>query len=154
MPGKVAARLAERNIELPKAAAPVANYVPVVVTGNQAFVSGQVTIWNGELRYSGPLGKDLQVADGQKAARLCAHNVVAQLQAALGDLDRVKRCVKLNVFVNSAPGFTEQPKVANGASDFIVEVFGDAGKHARSAIGVAQLPLGVAVEVDATFEIA
>ena len=154
MSGKVAARLAERKIELPKAAAPVANYVPVVVTGNQAFVSGQVTIWNGELRYSGQLGKDFQVEDGQKAARLCAHNVVAQLQAALGDLDRVKRCVKLNVFVNSAPGFTEQPKVANGASDFIVEVFGDAGKHARSAIGVAQLPLGVAVEVDATFEIA
>jgi enamine deaminase RidA (YjgF/YER057c/UK114 family) len=94
------------------------------------------------------------VEDGQKAARLCGHNIVAQLQAALGDLDRVKRCVKLNVFVNSAPTFTEQPKVANGVSDFIVEVFGDVGKHARSAVGVAQLPLGVAVEVDATFEIA
>ncbi|HEX6119360.1 MAG TPA: RidA family protein [Dongiaceae bacterium] len=154
MPGKIAARLAERKIELPKAAAPVANYVPVVITGNQAFVSGQVTIWNGELRYVGQMGKDFQVEDGQKAARLCGHNVVAQLQAALGDLDRVKRCVKLNVFVNSAPTFTEQPKVANGVSDFIVEVFGDAGKHARSAVGVAQLPLGVAVEVDATFEIA
>ncbi|HET6620705.1 MAG TPA: RidA family protein [Dongiaceae bacterium] len=154
MPGKIAARLAERKIELPKAAAPVANYVPVVITGNQAFVSGQVTIWNGELRYVGQMGKDFQVEDGQKAARLCGHNVVAQLQAALGDLDRVKRCVKLNVFVNSAPNFTEQPKVANGVSDFIVEVFGDAGKHARSAVGVAQLPLGVAVEVDATFEIA
>jgi enamine deaminase RidA (YjgF/YER057c/UK114 family) len=154
MSGKVAARLAERKIELPKAAAPVANYVPVVITGNQAFVSGQVTIWNGELKYVGQLGKEFQVEDGQKAARLCGHNVVAQLQAALGDLDRVKRCVKLNVFVNSAPTFTEQPKVANGVSDFIVEVFGDAGKHARSAVGVAQLPLGVAVEVDATFEIA
>ncbi|HSE73216.1 MAG TPA: RidA family protein [Dongiaceae bacterium] len=154
MSGKVAARLAERKIELPKAAAPVANYVPVVITGNQAFVSGQVTIWNGELRYVGQLGKEFQVEDGQKAARLCGHNIVAQLQAALGDLDRVKRCVKLNVFVNSAPTFTEQPKVANGVSDFIVEVFGDAGKHARSAVGVAQLPLGVAVEVDATFEIA
>lgn len=154
MSGKVAARLAERKIELPKAAAPVANYVPVVITGNQAFVSGQVTIWNGELRYVGQLGKEFQVEDGQKAARLCGHNVVAQLQAALGDLDRVKRCVKLNVFVNSAPTFTEQPKVANGVSDFIAEVFGDAGKHARSAVGVAQLPLGVAVEVDATFEIA
>src|SRR5918995_623747 len=115
MPGKITARLAELKIELPKAAAPVANYVPVVITGNQAFVSGQVTVWN-------------------------------------GDLHRVKRCVKLNVFVNSAPGFTDQPKVANGASDFMVEVFGDAGKHARSAVGVAQLPLGVAVEVDATFE--
>ena len=154
MSGKVAARLAERKIELPKAAAPVANYVPVVITGNQAFVSGQVTIWNGELKYVGQLGKEFQVEDGQKAARLCGHNIVAQLQAALGDLDRVKRCVKLNVFVNSAPTFTEQPKVANGVSDFIVEVFGDVGKHARSAVGVAQLPLGVAVEVDATFEIA
>jgi enamine deaminase RidA (YjgF/YER057c/UK114 family) len=154
MSGKVAARLAERKIELPKAAAPVANYVPVVITGNQAFVSGQVTIWNGELKYVGQLGKEFQVEDGQKAARLCGHNIVAQLQAALGDLDRVKRCVKLNVFVNSAPTFMEQPKVANGVSDFIVEVFGDVGKHARSAVGVAQLPLGVAVEVDATFEIA
>ncbi len=154
MSGKVAARLAERKIELPKAAAPVANYVPVVITGNQAFVSGQVTIWNGELKYVGQLGKEFQVEDGQKAARLCGHNIVAQLQAALGDLDRVKRCVKLNVFVNSAPTFTEQPKVANGVSDFIVEVFGDAGKPARSAVGVAQLPLGVVVEVDATFEIA
>jgi enamine deaminase RidA (YjgF/YER057c/UK114 family) len=154
MPGKIAARLAELKIELPKAAAPVANYVPVVITGHQAFVSGQVTVWNGEVQYKGQLGKDYQVEDGQKAARLCGHNIVAQLQAALGDLDRVKRCVKLNVFVNSAPGFTDQPKVANGASDFMVEVFGDAGKHARSAVGVAQLPLGVAVEVDATFEIA
>ena len=154
MPGKIAARLTELKIELPKAAAPVANYVPVVITGHQAFVSGQVTVWNGDVQYKGQLGKDYQVEDGQKAARLCGHNIVAQLQAALGDLDRVKRCVKLNVFVNSAPGFTDQPKVANGVSDFMVEVFGDAGKHARSAVGVAQLPLGVAVEVDATFEIA
>lgn len=154
MSGKIAARLAELNIELPKAAAPVANYVPVVITGNQAFVSGQITVWNGELKYTGQLGKEIQLEDGQKAARLCGHNIVAQLQAVLGDLDRVKRCVKLNVFVNSAPAFTDQPKVANGVSDFMVEVFGDAGKHARSAVGVAQLPLGVAVEVDATFEIA
>ncbi|HJR22403.1 MAG TPA: RidA family protein [Dongiaceae bacterium] len=154
MPGKIAARLTELKIELPKAAAPVANYVPVVITGHQAFVSGQVPVLNGEYQYKGQLGKDYQVEDGQKAARLCGLNIVAQLQAALGDLDRVKRCVKLNVFVNSASGFTEQPKVANGVSDFMVEVFGDAGKHARSAVGVAQLPLGVAVEVDATFEIA
>jgi enamine deaminase RidA (YjgF/YER057c/UK114 family) len=154
MSGKIAARLAELKIELPKAAAPVANYVPVVITGHQAFVSGQVTVWNGEFRYKGKLGKDISLEDGQKAARLCGHNIVAQLQAALGDLDRVKRCVKLNVFVNSTPDFTDQPKVANGVSDFMVEVFGDAGKHARSAVGVAQLPLGVAVEVDATFEIA
>jgi enamine deaminase RidA (YjgF/YER057c/UK114 family) len=153
MPGKIAARLAELKVELPKAAAPVANYVPVVITGNQAYVSGQVTVWNGELKYIGQLGKEFQFEDGQKAARICGHNILAQLQAALGDLDRVRRCVKLNVFVNSTPTFTEQPKVANGVSDFIAEVFGESGKHARSAVGVAQLPLGVAVEVDAVFEI-
>lgn len=154
MPGKVAARLAELKIELPKAAAPVANYVPVVVTGNHAYLSGQVTVWNGEFKFVGQLGKDLQIEDGQKAARLCGLNIIAQLQAALGDLDRVRRCVKLNVFVNSTPTFTDQPKVANGASDLMAEVFGEIGKHARSAVGVAQLPLGVAVEVDAVFEIA
>ncbi len=154
MPGKVAARLAELKIELPKAAAPVANYVPVVVTGNHAYLSGQVTVWNGEFQFKGQLGKEFQIEDGQKAARLCGLNILAQLQAALGDLDRVRRCVKLNVFVNSTPTFTDQPKVANGVSDLMAEVFGDSGKHARSAVGVAQLPLGVAVEVDAVFEIA
>ncbi|MBL9033758.1 MAG: RidA family protein [Rhodospirillaceae bacterium] len=154
MPGKVAARLAELKIELPKAAAPVANYVPVVVSGNHAYLSGQVTVWNGDFQFKGQLGKEFQVEDGQKAARLCGLNILAQLQAALGDLDRVRRCVKLNVFVNSTPTFTDQPKVANGVSDLMAEVFGDAGKHARSAVGVAQLPLGVAVEVDAVFEIA
>lgn len=154
MPGKVAARLAELKLELPKAAAPVANYVPVVVTGNHAYLSGQITIWNGELKYVGQLGKEFQVEDGHKAARICGLNILAQLQAALGDLDRVRRCVKLNVFVNSTPAFVDQPKVANGVSDLMAEVFGDAGKHARSAVGVAQLPLGVAVEVDAVFEIA
>lgn len=154
MPGKIASRLAELKIELPKAAAPVANYVPVVITGNHAYLSGQVTILNGELKFVGQLGKDFQVEDGQKAARLCGMNILAQLQAALGDLDRVRRCVKLSVFVNSTPTFTDQPKVANGASDLMAEVFGDAGKHARSAVGVAQLPLGVAVEIDAVFEIA
>lgn len=154
MPGKIASRLAELKIELPKAAAPVANYVPVVITGNHAYLSGQVTILNGEVKFVGQLGKDFQVEDGQKAARLCGMNILAQLQAALGDLDRVRRCVKLNVFVNSTPSFTDQPKVANGASDLMAEVFGDAGKHARSAVGVAQLPLGVAVEIDAVFEIA
>ena len=154
MPGKIAARLAELKIELPKAAAPVANYVPVVVTGNQVYLSGQITVWNGEFQFKGQLGKELQIEDGQKAARLCGLNIIAQLQAALGDLDRVRRCVKLNVFVNSTPSFTDQPKVANGVSDLMAEVFGDAGKHARSAVGVAQLPLGVSVEVDAVFEIA
>jgi enamine deaminase RidA (YjgF/YER057c/UK114 family) len=154
MSGKIAAKLAELKIELPKAAAPVANYVPVVITGNQAFVSGQVTAWNGELKYIGKLGKEYTFEDGQKAARICGLNILAQLQAALGDLDRVKRIVKLGVFVNCDAGFTDQPKVANGVSDLMVEVFGDAGKHARSAVGVNVLPLNVAVEVDAVIEIA
>ncbi|HVI90233.1 MAG TPA: RidA family protein [Dongiaceae bacterium] len=154
MSGKIAAKLAELKIELPKAAAPVANYVPVVVTGSQAFVSGQVTAWNGEIKYQGKLGKDFSVEDGQKAARICGLNLIAQLQAALGDLDRVKRIVKLGVFINCEANFTDQPKVANGVSDLMVEVFGDAGKHARSAVGVNVLPLNVAVEVDAVVEIA
>jgi enamine deaminase RidA (YjgF/YER057c/UK114 family) len=154
MSGKIAAKLAELKIELPQAAAPVANYVPVVITGHHAFVSGQVTFWNGERKFLGKIGKDFSAEEGQQAARLCGLNVLAQLQAALGDLDRVKRIVKLGVFVNCVADFTEQPKVANGVSDLMVEVFGDAGKHARSAVGVNVLPLNVAVEVDAVVEIA
>jgi len=154
MSGKIAAKLAELKIELPQAAAPVANYVPVVVTGNQAFVAGQVTVWNGERRFLGKLGKDFSAEEGQQAARLCGLNILAQLQAALGDLDRVKRVVKLGVFVNCEANFTDQPKVANGVSDLMVEIFGEAGKHARSAVGVNVLPLNVAVEVDAVVEIA
>ncbi|MGH6960705.1 MAG: RidA family protein [Dongiaceae bacterium] len=154
MAGQIDKRLAELKLELPKAAIPVANYVPVVVTGSLAFVSGQVTVWNGEFQYKGRLGAEYSVEDGQKAARMCALNVIAQLKHALGDLDRIKRCVKLVVFVNSADGFSDQPKVANGASDLMVEVFGDAGKHTRSAVGVNVLPLNVAVEVEGIFEIA
>lgn len=153
MSGNVARNLAENTIELPNAAVPVANYTPVVVSQNTAFVSGQVCSWNGEFKYIGRVGKDISVEDAQKAARMAGLNIVAQLQKALGDLDRVKRCLRLNVFVNSAETFTEQPKVANGASDLMAEVFGDAGKHTRSAVGVAQLPFGVCVEVDAIFEI-
>lgn len=152
MTGKIAARLAELKIELPDAAAPVANYMPFVVTGNQVYVAGQVSRWKGEFLYIGALGKDVSVEDGYKAARICGLNIIAQAQAAIGDLDRVTRCVKLNVFVRSDGGFMEQPKVANGASDVMVEVFGDAGRHARSAIGVKQLPFGVSVEIDAVFE--
>ena len=154
MSGKIAAKLTELKIELPQAAAPVANYVPVVITGNQAFVAGQVTVWNGERKFIGKLGKEYTADEGQQAARLCGLNVLAQLQAALGDLDRVKRVVKLGVFVNSVADFSEQPKVANGVSDLMVEVFGEAGKHARSAVGVNVLPLNVAVEVDAIVEFA
>lgn len=153
MPGKIAARLADLDIELPKVQPPVANYLPAVLTGNQVYIAGQVCVWNGEFRYLGQLGNEVSVEDGQRAARLCGMNIVAQLQAALGDLDRASRCIKLNVFVNSAPAFTDQPKVANGASDLMVEIFGEAGKHARSAVGVAQLPFGVCVEIDALFEV-
>lgn len=154
MAGTIDKRLAEKGIELPQAAVPVANYVPVAIAGNLAFVSGQVTVWNGEFRFKGKLGKDFSVEEGQQAARLCGLNIVAQLKNALGDLDRVKRVVKLGVFVNSTADFTDQPKVANGVSDLMVEVFGDAGKHARFAVGTNVLPLDVAVEVDAVVEIA
>ena len=153
MAGRIVARLEELGIELPKPRAPVANYVPAVITGNQVYLAGQVCAWNDEIRYVGQLGRDISLEDGQKAARLCGLNIIAQLLAALGELDRVRRCVKLNVFVSSALTFTDQPKVANGASDLFVEVFGEAGKHARSAVGVAQLPLGVCVEIDAIFDI-
>ncbi|WP_395022802.1 RidA family protein [Dongia sp.] len=153
MPGKIDSRLAELKIELPKAAAPVANYVPVVVSGKTVYTSGQVTVFNGEFKYQGKLGKEFSVEDGQKAARLCGLNVIAQVKAAIGDLDKVKRVLKLTCFVNSVSEFTDQPKVANGVSDLMVEVFGDAGKHARSAVGVNVLPLNVACEVEAIFEI-
>jgi enamine deaminase RidA (YjgF/YER057c/UK114 family) len=154
MAGRIEQRLKELNIELPTAAKPVANYVPVVRTGNLAFLSGQVTAWQGEFKFIGKLGRDFSVEQGQQAARLCGLNLLAQLKAALeGDLDRVKRCVKLIVFVNSVDDFKEQPKVANGVSDLMVEVFGDSGRHARSAIGVNVLPLDVAVEVEAIFEV-
>ena len=154
MAGKIDAHLADLGITLPTATAPVANYVPYVISGNLVHISGQITMENGELKFVGKLGKDYQVEDGQKAARLCALNLVAQLKSAIGDLDKVTRVVKLNAFVNSDPAFTDQPKVVNGASDTMVEIFGDAGKHARSAVGVAALPLGVAVEIDGIFEIA
>ncbi len=154
MAGKIDAHLADLGISLPTATAPVANYVPYVISGNLVHISGQITMENGELKFVGKLGADYDVETGQKAARLCALNLVAQLKAAIGDLDKVSRVVKLNAFVNSAPDFTDQPKVVNGASDTMVEIFGDAGKHARSAVGVAALPLGVAVEIDGIFEIA
>ena len=154
MAGKIDAHLADLGITLPTATAPVANYVPYVISGNLVHISGQITMENGELKFVGKLGKDYQVEDGQKAARLCALNLVAQLKSAIGDLDKVTRVVKLNAFVNSDPAFTDQPKVVNGASDTMVEIFGDAGKHARSAVGVASLPLGVAVEIDGIFEVA
>lgn len=154
MPGTIDNRLAELGIELPQAASPAANYAPFAVTGNQVFVAGQVTVLNGEFKFLGRLGENMNVDEGYQAARLCGLNIIAQVKAACGgDLDRVVRCVKLGGFVNSTPEFTDQPKVVNGASDLMVEVFGDKGRHARFAVGAPTLPLGVAVEVDAVFEI-
>lgn len=142
------ARLAELGISLPEPAAPVAAYVPVVIAGGLAYVSGQVSMVNGQL-LKGRLGEDMTLEQGAEGARACGLMILAQLKAALGSLDRVEQVVKLGVFVNSHGDFTDQPKVANGASELMAEVFGDAGKHARSAVGVPSLPLGVAVEVDA-----
>jgi enamine deaminase RidA (YjgF/YER057c/UK114 family) len=155
MPGKIDARLRELNIDLPAPPAPVASYVPYVVSGNLVFVSGQVTLASGTLQYVGKVGADLSLEDGKAAARLCAVNVLAQVKAACGgDLDRVRRCVKLGVFVNATADFTQHPEVANGASDLIGDVFGEAGRHSRAAVGAGSLPRGVAAEVEAVFEIA
>ena len=153
MAGRIEARLKEIGITLPAAAAPLASYVPTVQTGSLLFVSGQVTLKDGKREFVGKLGRDFSTEQGNQAARLCALNIVAQLKAALGDLDRVKRIVKLTGFVNAMPDFTEQPQVVNGASDLLAEIFGDKGKHARSAVGVGSLPGGVACEVEAIVEI-
>ncbi|MFC0684498.1 MULTISPECIES: RidA family protein [Novosphingobium] len=141
-------RLAALGLTLPEAAAPVAAYVPVVIAGDTAYVSGQLPFVGGKL-VTGRLGEDVSLEAGVEAAQACALMILAQLKAALGSLDRVERVVKLGAFVNSTGDFTDQPKIANGASELMVSVFGDAGKHARSAVGVPVLPLGAAVEVDA-----
>ncbi len=155
MAGTVEARLKAKGIDLPAAPAPAANYVPFVRSGVLLFISGQVPVEGGRLPYVGVVGKDISLEQGQAAARLCAINILAQVKAALdGDLDRVKRCVRLGGFVRSSADFTEQPEVVNGASNLMVEAFGEAGKHARAAVGTNALPRGVAVEVDAVFEVA
>lgn len=147
-------KLQENGYELPKVAAPAANYVPYVTTGNLVYVSGQIPFLNGEKMHMGRLGENLILEEGAKAAQACALNILAQVNEAVGgNWSRVKRCVKLGGFVNSTPDFTNQPLVINGASDLIGAVLGDAGKHARFAVGVSSLPLGVAVEIDAIFEI-
>ncbi|HEY0265368.1 MAG TPA: RidA family protein, partial [Rhizomicrobium sp.] len=146
----IESRLKELGVTLPAPPVPVASYVPYTISGNIVFISGQVPIADGAVKYIAKLGVDAGLEVGQAAAQLCAINVLAQLKAACGgDLDRVTRCLKLGVFVNATPDFTQQPEVANGASDLIAAVFGDAGKHARSAVGVPVLPLGAVVEVDA-----
>ena len=143
----IEARLDELGIILPEAAAPVASYVPVVVHGGFAHVSGQLPFIDGVLK-TGRLGEDVELDEGMEAARACGLMILAQLKAA-GLLEKVERVVKLGAFVNSTGAFTDQPKIANGASDLMVEVFGDKGRHARAAVGVPALPLGAAVEVDA-----
>jgi enamine deaminase RidA (YjgF/YER057c/UK114 family) len=154
MASRIEQRLSELGITLPGPGAPGGNYVPYVQVGNLLFMAGQVCRADGKMMYVGKVGRDLPVEQGQKAARLCALNLLAQLNAACnGDLDRVVRCVRLSGFVNSPPDFLEQPKVVNGASDLMVEVFGDAGKHARTAVGVAALPMDSAVEVEAIFQL-
>jgi enamine deaminase RidA (YjgF/YER057c/UK114 family) len=152
--GQIDTRLAELGITLPVPTKPVANYVGWVRSGNLVFTAGQVSFKDGKIEYLGKVGKDYSLEEAQKAARLCALNVIAQIKEACdGDLDRVKRIVKLVGFVNAVPEFTDHPKVVNGASDVMVEVFGDKGKHARSAVGSGSLPVNVAVEVEAVAEI-
>lgn len=149
----IEARLAEMGITLPTPPVPAANYVPYVESDMLLFISGQVPMGPNGLEFQGKLGAGFSVEQGQAAARLCATNILAVAKVALGDLDRIRRCVKLTGFVNSAPDFGDQPKVINGASDLLVEALGEKGKHSRSAIGVAALPSGVAVEVEAIFEV-
>jgi enamine deaminase RidA (YjgF/YER057c/UK114 family) len=150
----IEARLAELGLELPQPAAPAASYVPLIRVGNMLFVSGQLPSWNGEIRFKGKLGAGVSVEEGQEAARLCALNLLAQVKASCGSLDAVRRCVKLGGFVACTPDFTDQPKVINGASQLMLDVLGDAGRHARFAVGAPALPFDVSVEVDGIFEVA
>ncbi|MCV3241244.1 RidA family protein [Mesorhizobium sp. ZC-5] len=147
-------RLAELGVSLPAAAAPAANYVPFMRSGSLILTAGQLPLKDGKLAVSGLLGRDVDVAAGKEAAKLCAINILAQAKAALGDLEKIERIVKITVFVASSPDFTEQHLVANGASDFLVAVLGERGKHARSAVGTASLPLNAAVEIEAIIETA
>ncbi len=152
MVGQAKIRLEELGIKLPDAAPPAANYVPCTIVGNLAFVSGQLPMNNGKLQYIGKVGKDFTIDQGQAAARLCALNILAQLHIACqGDLDMISSCVKLTGFVNCLDDFTDHPKVMNGASDLMIEIFGDKGRHTRAAVGANSLPLGVAVEVEGIF---
>jgi enamine deaminase RidA (YjgF/YER057c/UK114 family) len=155
MAGKIDGKLRELGISLPTPARPVANYVPFVRSGTLVFVSGQLCLdGNGKLVAQGKVGAGLSLEEGQKAARACAINVLAQVKAAVSDLDKVTRVVRLGGFINSDPGFLEGPKVMNGASDLMVAVFGDKGRHARTTVGVAALPGDAAVEVEGIFEVA
>lgn len=149
----IESRLAAQGVALPNAAAPAANYVPFIRYGSLLQTSGQLPLDAGRIAVAGKLGADVSLEDGQRAARFCAINILAQAKSALGDLESIGRLLKLTVFVASAADFTDQHKVANGASDFLVEILGDRGRHARSAVGVPALPLDAAVEIEALFEV-
>ena len=153
MAGQIEARIQELGLELPEAPKPAGSYVQHYQSGNLIFVAGQIPFWNGELKHLGKVGADLSLEDGQEAARVCALNIIAQAKDALGDLDRVKRIVKLSGFVNCPTDFDAHPKVINGASDLMGEIFGEKGVHTRIALGAGSLPLNVAVEIDAIIEV-
>jgi len=149
------AKISSLGLSLPVVSMPAANYVPYVISHNLVYFSGTLPMKDGKPQFLGKLGKEISIEQGQDCAKLCVLNILSHLKNALGgDLSKVKRLIRLGVFVSSAEGFTDQPKVANGASDLMVALFGEQGKHARFAVGVSELPFGVAVEVDATFEIA
>jgi enamine deaminase RidA (YjgF/YER057c/UK114 family) len=154
MSNQIERRLQELGIVLPEPANPAANYVPYVKSGNLVFIAGQIPFWNGDILHIGKVGAEFTVDEATKSAKVCGLNIIAQLKAACdGDLGRVKQCIKIGVFVNCVDGFTQQPQVANGVSDLMVEVFGEAGRHARFAVGTNALPRNVATEADAVFEI-
>ncbi len=153
MAGSIENRLQELGIELPAAAAPAANYVPFVLSGNQLFISGQLPLIAGGEKFSGKLGADVDVETGQRAAHACALNILAQAREALGDLERLEQCLKLGGFVNATSDFTDHPEVINGASNLLADVLGDRGRHARFAVGCGSLPRNVPVEVDALFAV-
>lgn len=153
MASEIENRLSELGIELPSPPAPAANYVPYTIAGNILTISGQIPMGANGIEYVGKLGDTADVAMGQAAARLCAINILAQAKAALGDLSRIRQVMKIQGFVNATPDFGDHPAVVNGASDLLADVLGEAGKHARAAVGMSSLPFGVAVEVDATMEI-
>ena len=153
MAGAIETKLQELGLELPSAAAPAANYVPFQLSGQQLFISGQLPLISGGPEYKGKLGADVDVETAEQAAKACALNILAQAEAALGDLDRIQQILRLGGFVNCTPDFTDHPEVINGASNFLVEVLGDKGRHTRFAVGVASLPRGVAVEIDALIAI-
>ncbi|MDZ7765338.1 MAG: RidA family protein [Melioribacteraceae bacterium] len=149
----IEAKMKEMGISLPEAPKPLASYIPAMVVDNLVFTAGQVPLEAGKMKYEGKAGENVSLEDAQNAAKLCAVNCLSVVKSAIGSLDKIKRIVKITVFVASGQGFTDQPKVANGASDFLVDLFGEEGKHVRSAVGVSELPLNATVEIEMIAEI-